>query len=81
MTRLVMTLLVRDEVDIVRDNIEFHLNHGVDFIVATDNGSVDGTREILADFERLGLAHILDEPVQDFSQWKWVTRRALLARE
>lgn len=81
MTCLVMTLLVRDESDILRDNIEFHLNHGVDLIVATDNGSTDGTREILAEFERLGLVHLLDEPMQDFSQGKWVTRMALLARD
>jgi len=81
MTCLVMTLLVRDESDILRDNIEFHLNHGVDFIVATDNGSTDGTREILAEFERLGLVHLLDEPIQDFSQGEWVTRMALLARD
>jgi hypothetical protein len=81
MTRLVMTLLVRDEEDIIRDNIEFHLNYGVDFIIATDNGSTDGTRETLRDFQRLGLLHLFDEPAQDFAQSKWVTRMALLARD
>ncbi|MBZ0114908.1 MAG: glycosyltransferase family 2 protein [Thermoanaerobaculia bacterium] len=78
---LVMTLLVRDEIDIVRDNIEFHLNRGVDLIVATDNGSIDGTRDILVEYEDLGVLHLWDEPEQDFSQWKWVTRMALFARE
>lgn len=76
-----MTLLVRDEIDIVRDNIEFHLNHGVDFVVATDNGSLDGTRDVLAEYERLGLLHLLDEPVHDYSQGQWVTRMAALARD
>lgn len=76
-----MTLLVRDEQDIVRQNLDFHLAHGVDFVVATDNGSTDGTRDILAEYERLGVLHLIDEPVHDYSQWKWVTRMALLARD
>ncbi|MDP2620935.1 MAG: glycosyltransferase family 2 protein [Hyphomicrobiales bacterium] len=79
--KLVMSLLVRNEIDIVRQNMEFHLAHGVDHVIATDNGSVDGTREILSEFERLGVATVLDEPGHDFSQGKWVTRMALMARD
>ena len=81
MPKLVMTLLIRDEADIVRQNIEFHLSYGVDFIVATDNGSTDGTREILKDFQKLGMLHLIDERGQDYSQWKWVTRMAHMARD
>ena len=44
-----MTLLVRDEVDVVRQHLLFHLNAGVDFVIVTDNGSVDGTSEVLAE--------------------------------
>ena len=38
--KLVMTLVVRDEVDIIRQNIDFHLARGVDYLIAVDNGSV-----------------------------------------
>ena len=79
--KLVMTLLVRDEMDIVRENVEFHLRHGVDFLVVTDNGSTDGTREYLAGLECDGIAHIIDEPEQNYAQAVWVTRMAHLARE
>ena len=49
--KLVMTLLVRDEADIVDAQIAYHLDAGVDFVVATDNRSEDATTEIL---ERYG---------------------------
>ena len=77
--KLVMTLLVRDEADIIRQNIEHHFSQGVDFVVATDNGSIDGTREILAEYERAGYLKIIDDPEQDFSLHIWVTRMAKMA--
>lgn len=76
---LILTLLVRDEEDILRQNILFHLNHGVDFIIATDNKSVDGTADILKEFEQQGVLEYNYEPDDDYSQWKWVTRMARLA--
>ncbi|MEQ9259839.1 MAG: glycosyltransferase family 2 protein [Roseovarius sp.] len=79
--KLIMTLLVRDEIDIVESNLSFHLESGVDHIVAIDNGSVDGTRDILADFARQGLVKIIDEPVQNFDQGAWMTNAAILARD
>jgi Glycosyl transferase family 2 len=49
---ITMLLLVRDEIDIIEQNIDFHLGLGIEHFVVTDNGSVDGTRDILADFKR-----------------------------
>jgi glycosyltransferase involved in cell wall biosynthesis len=77
--KLVMTLLVRDEEDIVADNLDFHLAQGVDEVIVTDNGSVDSTLEILRSYEARGLVHIIVEPTDDYSQGRWVTRMARLA--
>ncbi len=77
--KLVMTLLVRDEEDIVADNLDFHLAQGVDEVIVTDNGSVDGTLEILRSYEARGLVRIIVEPTDDYSQGRWVTRMARLA--
>lgn len=77
--RVVMTLLVHDEVDIVRDQIAFHLAAGVDFVIATDHRSSDGTTEILESFERDGRLRLLREDAEAVRQSEWVTRMARLA--
>jgi hypothetical protein len=77
--KLVMTLLVRDEQDIIRENIEFHLAQGVDFFVATDNRSVDATTAILKEYESRGLLHYISETRDDYNQHAWVTRMARMA--
>lgn len=74
-----MTLLVRDEEDILDANIRYHLAQGVDFIIATDNRSVDGTAGILRQYESIGKLHYIFEPDDDYSQHKWVTRMARMA--
>lgn len=80
-TFLLMTLLVRDEADILRTNIEYHLSQGVDFIIATDNRSVDATPEILHEYERAGVLKYLYEGSDDYSQARWVSRMAQIAHD
>jgi hypothetical protein len=77
--RLVMTLLVRDEADIVDAQLGFHLQAGVDFVIATDNLSSDGTTEILERYAKDGVLHLIHEPGDDLRQSEWVTRMAQLA--
>jgi hypothetical protein len=77
--KLVMTLLARDEADIVDAQLAFHLAAGIDFVVATDNRSSDGTTEILGRYEREGRLHLICEPGDDLRQSEWVTRMARLA--
>jgi O-antigen biosynthesis protein len=79
--RLVMTLLVRDEADIIERNIDFHLKYGVDYIIATDNGSVDGTRDILLKYQKKGVLELIDEKEQNYAQAEWVNRMGRIAYE
>jgi glycosyltransferase involved in cell wall biosynthesis len=79
--RLVATLLVRDEADVIKANIEHHLAQGVDYFVATDNGSVDGTTQILESYRDKGILDIIYEPEHDYQQGPWVTRMVRLAAE
>ncbi len=79
--KLALTLLARNEADVIDANVAYHLGAGVDFVVATDNGSSDGTTEVLERYERLGVLHLIREPSRDFRQGEWVTRMARLAAE
>jgi hypothetical protein len=77
--KLVMTLLARDEADIVDAQVKFHLNAGVDFVIATDNLSRDGTTEILESYAREGQLHLIREDSEYLRQADWITRMGRLA--
>ena len=70
-----MTLLARNEADIIDAHLAFHLNAGVDFVLAIDNGSEDGTTEILESYAREGYVDLTRED-GDLNQPEWVTRMA-----
>jgi len=77
--KLVMTLLVRDEEDVLRANLEFHLAQGVDFFIVTDNKSEDSTPDIVREYESSGLAKYIFEGDDDYNQTAWVSRMARMA--
>lgn len=54
-----MTLLVRDEADVVEANLDYHLSRGVDFVIATDHASRDGTAALLRRYEQDGVLQLL----------------------
>jgi hypothetical protein len=76
--KLVQTLVVRDEADIVEAQIDYHLNAGVDFVLATDHDSRDGTTEILAAYERQGVLRFFREQ-GEMRESVWRSRMARLA--
>jgi hypothetical protein len=77
--KLVVTVLARDEADLIDAQIAFHLNAGADFVIATDNNSRDETTAILEAYAREGCLHLLREPSEGLRQGEWVTRMARLA--
>lgn len=78
---IILTLMVRDEADVIAAMIEHHLAQGVDHIIVTDNASNDGTREILAKYEALGVLELHDDPRHEKQQAEVVTKMARRAAE
>jgi glycosyl transferase family 2 len=77
--KLVMTLLARDEADIVDEQLTFHLNAGVDFVIAMDNLSEDGTTEILESYAKSGQLHLIRQRGEFLRQADWITEMGRLA--
>jgi len=82
MIKIAATLLVRDEKDIIKEWLDFHLPK-IDFLIVTDNGSVDGTRDILEAYKENFLEKIviIDEPEQNFMQHIWIDRMVNICKE
>jgi len=78
--RLIMTILCKDESDIIEANIRVHAALGVDAFAVMDNGSTDGTREVLSRLQEEFELHVIDrEGVYD--QSNWMTELAHYARD
>jgi hypothetical protein len=77
--KLMMVLVVRDEDDILEANLDYHLSQGVDFVIAMDHDSEDGTRGILEGYAREGHLHLIRESSEEFMQDRWLTRMARMA--
>jgi Glycosyl transferase family 2 len=79
--RLVMALKVRNEGDIIGDNLRLHHALGVDHFIVTDNRSDDETSEILRGYADAGLATVIREESEDYRHEAigWMQRMARLA--
>jgi Glycosyl transferase family 2 len=80
--RIVMTLIVRDEADVLEENLRVHRALGVDHFLVLDNGSTDGSAEILERWRAVGAADVTTDPdattEQIFRQWQTrLTHRAV----
>ena len=78
--RLVMTILVKDEADIIEANIRTHAKLGVDAFAVMDNNSSDGTKEILTQLQNEFEIVIIDEK-GNYDQAKWMKRLASIAKK
>lgn len=67
-----MTLLVKNEIDIIKDHVEYHLPK-VDILIVMDNCSTDGTFEYLESVKNDKLI-LLTQAAQNYNQHAWVTR-------
>lgn len=79
--KIVMTLMVRDEADIVGAMLAHHRDQGIDHVLVTDNGSIDGTSDILRAFEAEGFVTTWNDPVHRKQQHSTVTKMARHAAE
>ena len=73
---IVATLLMRDEEEIVRENIEHHLANGVDAFLVTLHRSMDRTREILREYPQV--LDVYERQEEAYNQASWIT---LMAQE
>ncbi|WBU62375.1 glycosyltransferase family 2 protein [Paracoccus albus] len=79
--RIVMTLLVRNEADIIEDNIRFHHQMGVDNFIVMDNLSTDATPDILRKLSEEFQIRIIQQSDDDYNQAVWVTDMARQASQ
>ena len=77
---IVMTILVKDEIDIIEANIKTHARLGVDAFVVMDNNSTDGTREKLEELSKKYEMTIIDEKGL-YNQAKWMKKLARTAKK
>jgi len=78
---LAMTLVVRDEEEILATHLDYHLAQGIDVILVTDHGSSDRTPEILADYTRDARVRSWREDGPEYRQADWVRRMLGVARD
>ncbi|MCI6823391.1 MAG: glycosyltransferase family 2 protein [Bacteroidales bacterium] len=76
-----MTLLVKNEEQMLAQQIEFHHALGVDHFIVTDNNSTDGTPDIIRRYQDKGwVVDVIEEHATDYEQKAWVDRMVELAR-
>ena len=79
--KLIMVLLVKNEADILEENLIYHKSMGVDGFIITDNSSNDGTLSIIDKYKEKGwILDVIHETAQDYAQVEWVNRMIVLAR-
>lgn len=79
--KLVMTILCKNEADIIEDNIRFHSAQGVDAFLVMDNASSDETPNILERLKSEFDITVVHNSSSNYHQAKWMTGLAKKARK
>jgi len=78
--KISMVILVKNEEDIIKENILFHSKMGVDSFVVMDNNSTDNTKNILQELQKEIKLTIIDE-TGPYQQSKFMTKIAKIAKK
>lgn len=78
--KLCMAMQVKDEVDIVETNIRYHAKKGCEAFYIVDNGSKDGTSELIDDLKSEFNITLKVDPTPDHNQSENMTMLTHLAR-
>jgi glycosyl transferase family 2 len=79
--RVVLAVNVFDNADTLRDCTDWHLAAGIDFVVASDMGSTDGSQDILADLAKSGSLSWSLQPRKNIDGYDPLTELAKTARD
>jgi hypothetical protein len=71
--------MVRDEIDVIRYTVEHLFAEGVDRVLIADNGSVDGTAELLREMASDFPITVVDDTLRAYYQGVKMTRLARVA--
>jgi hypothetical protein len=78
--RLAMSLLVKNEEDLIEANIRYHASVGVDKFIVMDNGSSDDTYDIVNNLKSEFDIELISKPIMQYKQSDWATYMAKLAQ-
>lgn len=79
--KLIMTLVVRNEEDIIEQNIRFHCAMGVDGVIVISHNSTDNTNVILEKLKSEGLVlEIIEKTTPNHQHSIWVNEMVKIAK-
>lgn len=79
--KIVLITMPYDQADIVEDFLDWHLDLGVDLILALDGGSTDGTTDVLERYARTKRVVWFSLPERDMTKYSIADELAAMARD
>lgn len=79
--KIVLITVPYDQGDILQDFLDWHLQLGIDVILAMDGGSTDGSRDVLEEYAKTGRVGWVPLPERDTRKYAVGDELAALARD